>query len=366
MMVQAAILREQGGDFAIEEVVLDALRSDELRVRIVASGICHTDQEAVLGHLPPPVPAVFGHEGAGVVEAIGSEITHVAIGDHVVLSYPHCGHCPACDAGDPVRCPDIIPLAISGARSDGSATMHDSGGAAVHAVFFGQSSFATHAIARGPNAVRIDRDVPLDLMGPLGCGIQTGAGAVLNSLRPRAGSSLAVFGAGAVGLAAIMAAKIAGCSRIVAVDRVASRLALAKELGATETIDVGDKTVEQTVAAIGEVDATIEASGAAPAIEAAVKSLAYHGRCILLGVAKPGTTLTVPHELLLNCRSVTGVMQGDSNPAQFIPLLIEHYKAGRLPLEKLVRFYDFGDIQTAFADSAAGSTIKPVLRMSPA
>ena len=365
MTVQAAILREAGGAFAIEDVSLDALRPDEVLVRIVATGICHTDQEAVLGHMPPPVPAVFGHEGAGVVEAIGQEVRNVAPGDHVVLSFPHCGHCAACEAGDPVRCPEIIPLAISGARSDGTTTMHDAEGERINAVFFGQSSFATYSIARWPNVVPIAKDVPLELMGPLGCGIQTGAGSVLNSLKPKQGSSIAVFGAGAVGLAAVMAAKVAGCGRIVVVDRIESRLALARDLGAAETVNADGLSPDEVVAKVGEVDASVEASGAGPAIEAAIRSLAYHGRCVLLGVAKPGTMINVPHELLLNCRSVIGVMQGDANPETFIPQLVELYRSGRLPLDKLVRFYDFTDIQRAFADSASGETIKPVLRMKP-
>jgi aryl-alcohol dehydrogenase len=362
-MTQAAVLRQQGGTLAIEDVTLDALRPDELRVRIVACGVCHTDLEAIEGNLPPPAPAVFGHEGAGIVEDVGAQVTHVVPGDHVVLSFPHCGHCAACRSGDPVLCPQIIPLAVSGTRQDGSPTMRDASGEPVNAAFFGQSSFATHVITRAPNAVRIDPEVPLDLMAPLGCGIQTGAGAVLNSLRPAPGSSIAVFGAGAVGLAAVMASRIVGCERIVAVDRVASRLELAKRLGATETVDVTGQSIDETIAAVGEADATVEASGAAQATEVAIRSLAYHGRCILLGVAKPGTMINVSHDLLLNCRSVTGVMQGDADPARFIPLLVEHYRAGRLPLEEMVRFYDFADIAQAFADSAAGSTIKPVLRM---
>lgn len=363
MDMKAAVIRTQGGPFSIETLSIDEPRDDEVLVRIVATGICHTDQEAVLGNLPPFAPSILGHEGAGIAEKVGAAVTHVKTGDHVVLSYPHCGHCAACDAGDPIKCPDVIALAISGVRQDGSPTVTDPSGAPVNAVFFGQSSFASRALARGPGVVPIRKDAPLDMMGPLGCGIQTGAGTILNTLKPPAGASIAVFGAGAVGLAAVMAARIAGCGRIVALDRTPARLALAAELGATETVDVSGKTLADIRAAVGEVNFSVEASGATEATEAAIAVLAPHGRCALLGVAKPGSEIRISHEHLLNCRTVTGVMQGDADPQTFIPRLVDYFMAGDLPIDRLIRFFDLHKINDAFARSANGEVIKPVLRM---
>jgi aryl-alcohol dehydrogenase len=363
MDITAAVIRTQGGPFSIESLSIAEPREDEVLVELFATGICHTDQEAVLGHLPPNAPAIFGHEGAGIAIKVGTAVRNVSVGDHVVLSYPHCGHCAHCTSGDPVRCPDVIPLAISGVRTDGSPTVEDASGAPINAVFFGQSSFASHALARWPGVVPIRKDAPLELMGPLGCGIQTGAGTVLNTLRPSEGDSIAVFGCGAVGLAAVMAAKVSGCSRIVALDRASSRLELARELGATDVVDVSDLTLEAIKEAVGEVRFSVEASGSRQASEAAVAVLAPHGRCALLGVSKPGTTITLNHEHLLNCRSVVGVMQGDSDPQTFIPRLVELFMAGQLPVDRLVQFFPLDAIEQAFAASASGEVVKPVLRM---
>lgn len=364
MDIQAAVLREQGGPFAIETLSIDEPRDDEVLVRIVATGICHTDQEVVLGHMPPAPPAVLGHEGAGVVERVGAGVSHVRPGDHVILSFPSCGHCEHCDAGEPVLCAEVIPLAISGTRSDGSAILRDRSGSPVNSAFFGQSSFANFVIARYPNVVPIRRDAPLELLAPLGCGIQTGAGTVLNRLRPKPGSSIAVFGAGAVGLAAVMAAKISECSRIVSVDVNARRLELARELGATETVNVSGLSDEDVVRAVGEVENSIDASGNGQAINAAVAVLKMHGTCALLGVSKPGTRINVDHGYLLNSRTIVGVMQGDANPQTFIPQMVELFVAGKLPVDRLIKSFDLSDINAAFAASASGEVIKPVLRMS--
>ncbi len=231
-----AVVALDHGRLAVSEVTLDAPRAGEVGIRMVAAGVCHSDLSVLNGTVPMPLPMVLGHEGAGVVEAVGDAVADIAIGDHVVLSFNACGACRNCLRGMPSRCLGIFEANFACRRCDGSSALAH-GAETINGHFFAQSSFATHAIARRANAVRIAADVPLALMGPLGCGIQTGAGAVLNNLRPGAGSSLAVFGCGAVGLAALMAARVAGCTGVVAIDPNPARRELALELGATRAID---------------------------------------------------------------------------------------------------------------------------------
>src|SRR5260221_4938324 len=217
MRVTAAIVREPRGKFHIEDVELEAPRADEVLVKIVSVGICHTDLHARDRYYPVKLPAVFGHEGGGVVDAVGSAVTKVKPGDPVVLTYPSCGTCPSCAAQAWSYCAEAARLKHGGARLDGSTVLRQ-GTQVVHGNFFQQSSFATHALATERNVVKVRADAPLPLLGPFGCGLNTGAGTVFNVLKPEPGSSLAVFGAGSVGLAAVMAAKVAGCDPIIAVD----------------------------------------------------------------------------------------------------------------------------------------------------
>src|SRR5215468_4837726 len=242
MRITAAVARERFGSFTIETLDLADPRPDELLVRVVASGMCQTDQHGRDGYYDTPLPAVFGHEGAGVVAAVGSDVTGFAPGDHVVMSYPWCGICANCRRRMESHCQNSFGLKMAGTRADGSTLMREQNGAPVHSAFFQQSSFATHAIANARFAVKVRADAPLDLLGPFACSGQTGAGAVLNTMQPQPGDALAVFGVGAVGLSGLMAARIAGCDPIVAVDIHARRLALARELGATHTIDHAGRT----------------------------------------------------------------------------------------------------------------------------
>jgi aryl-alcohol dehydrogenase len=370
MKIRAAVLDAPHSPFEIEELELDAPRDNEVLVRIVATGICHTDLAVVEQDLPAPTPIVLGHEGAGVVERVGSKVTHVEPGDHVVLTYPYCGECSKCDAGRPWFCEQLLSLSLAGVRADGSPTVmpidgqrHDR----MCAGFFGQSSFATHAIAYANNTVKVPKEAPLEAMAPLGCGIQTGAGTVLNVLKPAAGSSIAVFGCGAVGLAAIMAAKLADCATIMAIDRVASRLELARELGATHVIDTNSADASETLTAIGGVDFSVEASGNSQLLEIAIGAVKpFGGICAMLGVPKAGSRIVLDHAHLLYGRVVTGITQGESRPQEFIPRLAELYLDGRLPVDKLIRTYDLGQINAAAAESVSGRTVKAILRMERA
>ncbi len=240
MEIKAAVARGAGQPFTLETAALDQPVGDEVLVRIVGVGLCHTDLVARDQTVPYPLPAVLGHEGAGIVERTGPLVRKVAPGDHVVLTFASCGQCPACEAGRPAYCGEFAMRNFGGTRATGGATLRGHDGSDLCGCFFGQSSFASHAIASERNVVKIAADVPLDIMGPLGCSIQTGAGAVLNALQPPTGSSIAIFGAGPVGMAALLAARVAGCDRIIVVDLKQARLDLALELGATDVLNAAE------------------------------------------------------------------------------------------------------------------------------
>jgi len=364
MQVTAAVVREPEGAFRLETLALDAPRADEVLVEIASTGICHTDLHARDRYYPVKLPAVFGHEGGGTVAAVGSAVTKLKPGDPVVLCYPSCGRCARCADGAWTYCVEAAPLKHGGTRRDGSTVLRN-GAEVVHGNFFQQSSFATHALATERNAVKVRADAPRELLGTFGCGINTGAGTVLNVLKPRPGASLAVFGAGSVGLAAVMAARIAGCGAVIAVDVRANRLALARALGATDAIDATrDDPVSRIRAITGAgVDAAIETSAVPAVLRQAVEALAPRGTCCLVGSARPGTSAPIDMPTLQQGRMLRGVIQGDSEPDRFIPLLVDLFMDGRFPVDRLVTFYDFADINRAAADAVAGTAIKPVLRM---
>ena len=365
MQITAAVARENFGPFSIERLDLTEPRPDELLVKVVASGMCQTDLHGRDGYYNTPLPAVFGHEGAGIVEAVGASVTRFVPGDHVVMSFPWCGTCPNCRRQMEAHCHNASDLKMRGTRADGS-TLMSAGGAPVYSAFFQQSSFASHAIANERFAVKVRKDAPLDLLGPLACSGQTGAGAVLNSLQPLAGDALAVFGVGAVGLSSLMAAKIAGCDPIIAVDVHAPRLALARELGATHAINhAGCTDVVTEIRKItgGGVRQSIETSALPAVFREAVEALAPGGTCVLLGSARSGTEVTFDMPFLQFGRAVRGVFQGESHPQDFIPQLVDFIMQGRFPVERMITFYDLADINRAVQGSANGTTIKPVLRM---
>jgi aryl-alcohol dehydrogenase len=365
MKITAAVVHERTGPFVIETLELQQPRADELLVRVVASGMCQTDLHGRDGYYGTPFPAVFGHEGAGVVEAVGSAVHKFIPGDHVIMSFPWCGRCPNCRQRRMSYCYDAWDLKMRGTRADGSTLMR-SENAPVHSAFFQQSSFATHAIANERFCVKVRSDAALDLLGPLACSVQTGAGAVLNSMRPSSGQSFALFGAGAVGLSGLLAARIAGCDPIVVVDIHDRRLALARELGATHTVSHTGR--EDVVAEIrkltgGGVHCALETSALPSVFREAVDVLLPGGTCILVGSARPGMNVVLDMSFLQNGRTVRGVIQGDSEPNAFIPSLVDLMIEGKLPVERMMTFYNLTDIDRAAADSADGTTIKPILRM---
>lgn len=361
MKTKAAVVNEKSGAFEIDEVELADLRDDEVLVRIVGVGVCHTDLICRDQMYPVRFPAVFGHEGSGVVEIVGSRVSKVQPGDHVVLTYRACGQCVACKRGDPTHCPNIFGCNFGGARTDGSATHHHRG-VPIFGNFFSQSSFAAYALANEANTVKVPREAPLELLGPLGCGIQTGAGAVLNTFKPAAGSSLAVFGCGSVGLAALMAAKAVGCTTLIAVDINPARLDLARELGATHSFDSRNCTVVEEIQKLGGADFSLECTALPAVFRQAVDCLAVPGICGLVGAAPMGTEVTLDMNSIMFGRSVVGIIEGQSVPDEFIPRLVELHRQGHLPLEKIVAFYPFDEIQQAVKDSESGKVVKAILR----
>jgi aryl-alcohol dehydrogenase len=359
----AALLRDVGAPLEIEEVQVSAPREGEILVRMRGVGICHTDISAAHGVIPIPLPAVLGHEGSGVVAAIGPGVDSLAVGDHVALSFDHCGQCPQCSGGHPAYCEMFAPLNYFGTRLDGSVTMHQ-GDDDVYGNWFGQSSFATHAIASAHNAVKVAEDLPLEILGPLGCGLQTGAGSVLKVLEPKAGEGIIVFGLGAVGLGAVMAAKAVGCEPIIAVDLNPRRLELAIELGATHTINPTETDdllwTVQEMAAPG-VHHAFDAVGLGPVIRQALESLRSPGHCVTVGFQGLENEITVDQGHLLVGRRLSGVVEGDADPQTFIPELIELYRGGKFPFDRLVKTFPFSQINEAIHASESGEVVKPVV-----
>lgn len=363
MRATAAVLNQPNGPFSIETLEVAPPREGEVLVAIKAVGICHTDLVVASGALGLKFPAVLGHEGAGIVEAVGAGVASVKPGDKVLMTFNSCGKCKPCQGNEPAYCVDFMGRNMACVRDDQSTRLSRDG-EAVSDNFFGQSSFATYATANVRNVVKLDDDADLAILAPLGCGIQTGVGAVLRSLTAKEGESLVILGAGAVGLSAILGGAIAGCSTIIIIEPQEYRRSTALELGATHVLDgTGD-----VAAAVREIlpegaDMVVDTSGYLPVVEQAVNMIANRGRIGLVGV--PGAldaALPVPIVQWITIGgTVRGIVEGDSDPQRFLPELIALHKAGRLPIEKFIQTYRLEDINQAIADAHGGKCIKAVL-----
>ncbi|MEN9886322.1 MAG: hypothetical protein RL758_900 [Pseudomonadota bacterium] len=369
MKITAAVLNAPDTSLSIEGLDLEDPRDLEIRVRLVATGVCHTDISVMHRPFPVDQPIVLGHEGAGVVEAVGQSVTKVKVGDRVVLSYNFCGQCPSCQRRAPSYCHYFFGRNFLGQRSDGSTALSRNGQPVRHQ-FFGQSSFATYCLCTEHNVVKVPESVSdelFELLGPLGCGIQTGAGAIINVLKPQIGNSVVVFGSGAVGMSAVMAARAMGAATIIAVDKVAERLQLATELGATHTL-IADGSCD-VVASIrditgGGADCSLDTTAVSAVLRQALDCLAPLGRCGFVGGAPVGSKLEVDvRDMMLNGKTLRGIVEGDSNADAFIPDMLRMQAKGLFPFEKLMKIYPFESINQAIADAVAGTTVKPVLRM---
>lgn len=369
MKVTAAVCRGKGEEFQIEEIELADPRDDEVVVRNVGAGVCHTDLICRDQWYPVPLPAVFGHEGSGVVEKVGRNVTKVKAGDHVVMGFMSCGVCRSCTLGRPAYCAELFGANFSGGRlGDGSSALTDSKGERLNGHFFGQSSWATHSVAFERNVVKVDQDADLALLGPLGCGISTGAACVLSTFNPEAGSSIAIFGTGSVGLAALMAAKAVGCTTIIAVDIKDQRLDLAKELGATHGVN---PTSAESVEAIkditgGGVDYAIECTASPKVFRNAVDSLGPMGTVALIGAAALGTEYSFDmNDVMLPGKKIVGhIESGNLAPDILIPRLVQLIQQDKFPLAKLVTNYKLDEVNKAAHDTDNGVSVKPVLVFS--
>lgn len=363
MQVTAAVARQPDAPFVIEQVHLDEPREDEILVRVVAVGVCHTDL-VFKATSTIALPAVLGHEGSGIVERIGAKVTKVAPGDRVAMTFRSCGACPRCQKGEPAYCHSMPMLNYTGMRTDGSKTL-SAHGEAVAGNFFGQSSFATRALCYERNVVKVPDGFPLELAGPLGCGIQTGAGGIMRSLACEAGSSLLILGGGAVGLSAVMGAALQNCATIIVVEPHEPRRALALELGATHVIDPKAETdlvkAVRAIVPVG-VDYAFDTTGLPPLLQATMQCLGPHGVFGIVGIPPAGTPMPGDMGTVLTFgHTVKGIIEGDSDPDVFIPELIAHHQAGRLPLDRLVRTYPLHEINEAVAAQHRGDCVKIIL-----
>ncbi|SNT69863.1 MULTISPECIES: NAD(P)-dependent alcohol dehydrogenase [unclassified Psychrobacter] len=365
--ITAAVTACKGADFELKELKIRAPEGDEVLVKVIATGMCHTDLIVRDQYYPVPLPAVLGHEGSGIVDAIGPNVTDLQVGDHVVLTYGYCGKCTQCITGNPAYCSDFFGRNFSGADPEGHNAICTHDDQAVHDHFFAQSSFATYALSRENNAVKVDKDVDIALLGPLGCGIQTGAGASINALKVTPASSFVTWGAGAVGLSALLAAKLCGATIIIAVDIVESRLKLAQELGATHVINSKEQDPIEAIKEItgGGVNFAIESTGRPEILKQGVDALGILGKIAVVGAPQLGTNAEFDvNDLLLGGKSIIGVVEGSSSPKKFIPELVTLYQQGKFPFDKLIKFYDFKDINQAAIDSHEGITLKPIVRIA--
>lgn len=353
--IRAAVLRQQDGPVKIETLRMEGPRDDEALVRIVASGVCHTDISMAHHWEPADGPVVLGHEGAGVVEEVGGKIKSVRPGDHVILSYQSCGVCRSCRGRRPSGCSRFYELNFGFQRPDGTNALAPDG---VRGHFFGQSSFASHVLATDRNMVRVSKRLSLQEAAPLGCGIQAGAGTIVNQLAVRHKESVVIFGAGAVGLSAVMAARIVKADPIIAVDILSKRLKLAKELGATAVVNARRSDVLTSVGRLVPegMDYALETTGHPVMMRAAAHVTSRRGTTAYF------TGDGIP-DFVPKGKKAVAVIAGDSVPQDFIPRMIQWHRSGKFPFDRLIRFYDFKDIQRAIKDSLTGKTIKPVLCM---
>lgn len=363
MKMKAAIIHEAGAPFAFETVDIMDPQAGEVMVKVTACGVCATDQAAREQIFKVPLPAVLGHEGCGVIEKVGPGVTEFCVGDKVGFSYGSCGKCPNCRKGRPYGCYEFANN-FKGTMPDGTTRISLNGKKV--SSFFGQAAFAEYAVINTNSVIAVPDGINLATVGPLGCGIQTGAGAVMNVLKPEPDSSIIVTGCGPVGMAAIMAAKIVGCTIIIACDIVESRLELAKEFGATHVINskACDKSVHEIAFEIteGGCDYSVDCTAIGPCIKESLECLRPLGKCANIGGALE-LNLSAEDDLVRFGRSLIGVTEGYSIPKIFIPQLLNYYKKGMFPYDKMITYYDFEQLDKAFEDTKAGIAMKAVVKM---
>jgi len=361
---KAVVCRELNQPVVVESVTVDAPGRGEVRVKLGACGVCHSDLSAVNGTIALPLPLVLGHEGAGVVDQVGEGVADLAPGDHVVFSFIYmCGKCRFCVAGRPVLCLEqgkalTTPLA-------GTPRVHDAGGKPLN-IFSGCGSMAECATVSAENLIRIDPKIPLEVAALVGCGVTTGVGAVFNTAKVAPGSSVAVFGCGGVGLSAIQGARIAGAEKIIAIDTLPAKLEMARRFGATDTIAAKkDEDVAKTLKKLtgGGPDYAFECVGSGDLAGAAYRAIRRGGLAVVVGVAKPSDstslrTMTLPFEE----KTITGSYFGSCVPRVDFPRMLALYLGGQLRLEEMItRRYAIAEAPQAFADLQSGANARGVI-----
>jgi aryl-alcohol dehydrogenase len=367
MQTLAAVFRRPRADFELELVELDQPREDEVLLRVVGVGVCHTDVVFRDMHESPLLlPAVLGHEGAGIVEKVGAAVKKVKAGDRVVMTFRSCGVCTLCKGGEPAYCAEFMAMNLTGRRLDGSCAFHNLAGAEIGSNFFAQSSFSQYALAYERNLVKVPDTAPLQLLGPLGCGVQTGAGATMRALACRRGSSILILGGGAVGLSALLGAVIQGCATIIVSEPMESRRKLALTLGATHVIDpneVGEVPAAVRAILPDGVNYAFDSTARAVVIADGINSLARRGAIGLVGMPDdPNALLSANMNRIVGLgATIRGIVEGDSNPDEFIPQLVDLFVSGEFPFDKLITTYPMSDINRAVADQVSGKCVKAVL-----
>jgi aryl-alcohol dehydrogenase len=361
----AAIAFQPNEPFELHPVEIDEPRADEVLVSIKACGVCHTDKAARDQKLPLPLPIVVGHEAAGVVERVGSAVTKVVPGDRVLLLFGSCGSCPNCLVGKTMHCYDNPTYNFLGSRPDGTTTISYDG-QPIHSHFIAQSSFATRAIVSHRSVMKIDDDIPFEFAGPFACGVITGAGTVLNVLKAEAGSSIAIFGAGAVGTSALLAARLAGCATIAVVDVNPGRLELARELGATHVINAEDQDPVEAIRAINGrgVNYAMDCTGSPGVLRQAFDSTMPLGVTAAVGSPPAGTEVGIDIiNIIITGKTLVGAADGWAVPEIFIPRLFDLWRQGRFPIDRIFTNFPFEQINEAVDAASRGEVIKPVLVM---
>lgn len=369
MRMKAAVLYEENQPVRVEEVELSGPESGEVLVRIAASGVCHSDYHRVTGDIPNPLPAILGHEAAGVVEEVGQGVTRVSPGDRVVLSWaPFCGRCFYCLRNQPAQCVKFWDEGGKGTLFDGRIHLGKGGDPIYHCCFI--SSFAEYCVVPDTSCVVIPEEMAFDRASLLGCAVTTGVGAAINTAKVQPGSSVVVIGCGGVGLNVIQGSALCGAERIIAVDLQPTKFDLARQLGATHTIDASGVDVVEAVRELGDglgVDYAFEAIGAPETMEQAYAAARRRGTVVVVGVGAVGTKMQVPADKLAETEKVlTGSYYGGAHPPTFMPLLIELYLAGKLKLDELMtRRYSLADTEQALQDLKKDDAGRGVLVMEP-
>lgn len=364
MKIKAAVFYEVGIPFKIETLDLEPPRAGEVLVKVAAAGVCHSDWHLMTGATKHPTPVVPGHEGSGVVEAVGSGVTRIKPGDHVALNWaPNCGSCFYCLNDRPNLCSTYVGPLWAGTMMDGTPRLSKDGRPVYH--FSALACFADYAVVPQECCVPLSKEVPLTIAALIGCAVTTGVGAVLNTARVRPGSSVAVFGAGGVGLNIVMGAKLAGASRIIAVDHSEAKGDMALEFGATDFVMAGPNT-SQAIQGLTEgrgADYVFEAIGIPAVQEQSLEAVRPGGMVVLVGVAPMGSGTNLPGAILTRQeKTVTGSYYGTANTARDFPLYADLYLKGKLDLDRLIsRTYSLDQINEAYADMLSGETARGVI-----